>query len=312
MSQNNSPSNLEGNAILQNEQGDVVAIVTDINKTDENDIATAQSQQHCLSTDSNQNAEILPPLIADDIKPDLKEETKIQDIEETKIDGNEMPNLTLDQQQMNENNNNNMNIPPNMSGSEIPELPPQTQSRWTKENRIVLKQLMGSLPPHDIGAALRVILDTYGARASKLIRRGEFVELDLMNVNDDFILDSLWNYCAQMQFNIVNTLQQQQVQSMPQQPQYCTYAPTPQTPQTQQQQPMYYQQVQFVQQQQPQQYVQQMPQQQHQQIPPQMQQMAPQIQNDQVMQQQQLYMQQMQAPIINDQDNNNNQQNNMQ
>merc|ERR1712204_29080 len=81
------------------------------------------------------------------------------------------------------------------------------------DNRMILKQLMGSLPPYDIGAALRVILDTFGVESSKLVRRGEYIELDLKAINDDYILDSLWNYCAQMQFNIMSTLQQQQQQN---------------------------------------------------------------------------------------------------
>merc|ERR1712204_1425 len=87
------------------------------------------------------------------------------------------------------------------------------------DNRMILKQLMGSLPPYDIGAALRVILDTFGVESSKLVRRGEYIELDLKAINDDYILDSLWNYCAQMQFNIMSTLQQQQMQQHAQQQQ---------------------------------------------------------------------------------------------
>jgi len=94
------------------------------------------------------------------------------------------------------------------------------ESRWTKDNRVILKQLMGSLPPHDIGAALRVILDTFGVESSKLVRRGNYVELDLSKINDDYILDSLWNYCAQMQYNIMNTLQAQQQQQIQQQLQF--------------------------------------------------------------------------------------------
>lgn len=106
---------------------------------------------------------------------------------------------------------------PSSSGGAAEE---QKDSRWTKENRVILKQLMGSLPPHDIGAALRVILDTFGVESSKLVRRGNYVELDLSKINDDYILDSLWNYCAQMQYNIMNTLQAQQQQQIQQQLQF--------------------------------------------------------------------------------------------
>ncbi len=206
----NAP-NLEGNAILQNEQGDVVAIVTDINSKDNmSQENTKQTQQHVLSTDSNQNAEILPALIADTTDNVIKSETD-NNINPNKSDNINMkiPSLPIEQSV-----NNPTSIPPETLPTQQP--PQQVESRWTKENRIILKQLMGSLPPHDIGAALRVILDTFGVESSKLVRRGEFVELDLQHINDDYILDSLWNYCAQMQFNIMNTLQQQQQPVLPQ------------------------------------------------------------------------------------------------
>ena len=86
-----------------------------------------------------------------------------------------------------------------------------SQSRWTKDHRIQLKQLMSSLPAADIGAALRVILDTYGVEASKLLRRGMTVELDLTDITDDFILDNLWNYCASVQYNQQLLAAQQQI-----------------------------------------------------------------------------------------------------
>ena len=261
-------TNLEGNVILQNEQGTVVAIVTDINNKDnQTQETTKQSQQHYLSTDSNQTAAIIPPLIPDTtdntIKPEKPEiDCNVPGPEKTEENQIPIPNLVVE---------------PEQTAPETQYIPPQIESRWSKENRIVLKQLMGSLPPHDIGAALRVILDTFGVESSKLVRRGEFVELDLQHINDDYILDSLWNYCAQMQFNIMNTFQQPMAQ-MPQQFHYQQQAvPVQQT--------MYQQQI----------YATQPQQQIYSQVQPQqMQQMqAAQIQNDHAMQQQ--YIQQNQV-----------------
>ena len=239
---NNSPTNIDGNAILHNAQGDVVAIVTDIHKNESTD-NPQQSQQHLLSTNSNQNASILPPLIADDVATKSNETDIKKDIVPTlQIENNEE---NADSQNI---ENNNETIPENNTE------PKAAESRWTKENRILLKQLMGGLPPHDIGAALRVILDTFGVESSKLVRRGEFIELDLREISDDYILDSLWNYCYQMQYNIMNTLQQQQQQQQqfhyqPQQ-QYHTIPAQHAVPiqVIQQQQQPIYQQVQYAQQ----------------------------------------------------------------
>merc|ERR1712129_543806 len=90
---------------------------------------------------------------------------------------------------------------------------------------------------------LRVILDTFGVESSKLVRRGEDIELDLKAINDDYILDSLWNYCAQMQFNIMSTLQQQQMQQHAQQQQVnIIYQPMQSMAYGQQQQQQNYQQ----------------------------------------------------------------------
>merc|ERR1712129_677765 len=90
---------------------------------------------------------------------------------------------------------------------------------------------------------LRVILDTFGVESSKLVRRGEDIELDLKAINDDYILDSPWNYCAQMQFNITSTLQQQQMQQHAQQQQVNSiYQPMQSMAYGQQQQQQNYQQ----------------------------------------------------------------------
>merc|ERR1719384_2594780 len=195
-----SPTNIEGNAIIHNAQGDVVAIVTDINKNDPTESnknnSAPQQAPHLLSTNSNQNASILPPLAVDN---NVAQNTAI------KSDTVVPPNLN-NAVSTNNNGANSDEIRQNEQTQQ------PAQSRWTKDNRMILKQLMGSLPPYDIGAALRVILDTFGVESSKLVRRGEFIELDLKAIKDDYILDSLWNYCAQMQFNIMSTLQQQQLQ----------------------------------------------------------------------------------------------------
>merc|ERR1719384_472562 len=226
-----SPTNIEGNAIIHNAQGDVVAIVTDINKNDPTESnknnSAPQQAPHLLSTNSNQNASILPPLAVDN---NVAQNTAI------KSDTVVPPNLN-NAVSTNNNGANSDEIRQNEQTQQ------PVQSRWTKDNRMILKQLMGSLPPHDIGAALRVILDTFGVESSKLIRRGEFIELDLKAINDDYILDSLWNYCAQMQYNIMSTLtmQQQQQQQPPQQMQYQTMHQQHAVPVVMQQQQMHHQ-----------------------------------------------------------------------
>ena len=199
MNSNTSPTNITGNALIQNAQGDVVAIVTDISPKNKADSSPNQSPQHLLSTNSNQIGSILPPLI-----PELNDEKNTESALKPNLSVNTEPN------QQNDDNENTDNRDPAKMDNEANKS--TSQSRWNKDNRMILKQLMGSLPPYDIGAALRVILDTFGVESSKLVRRGEYIELDLKEINDDYILDSLWNYCAQMQFNIMSTLQQQQLQ----------------------------------------------------------------------------------------------------
>merc|ERR1719350_1495029 len=211
-------SSFAGDALIANEQGAVVAIVTDISPSNANQAQSSNTNksnpspsQHLLSTDSQQTASILPPLIP----------------ESDAI--------------VNADNENQENV--NVNGNQDQICPPVPESRWNKDNRMILKQLMGSLPPYDIGAALRVILDTFGVESSKLVRRGEYIELDLKAINDDYILDSLWNYCAQMQFNIMSTLQQQQMQQHAQQQQVNSiYQPMQSMAYGQQQQQQNYQQ----------------------------------------------------------------------
>eukprot|EP01083_Nonionella_stella_P301008 1030496_1 len=177
--ENTSPTSVESNTVIQNAKGDVVAIVTDIDKNET--ITNEQNNNENQQSQSRANTDILPPLIVE-----TSDHTETQNAVTT-----------------NNDNSNNTNCDPS--------------SRWSNENRVILKQLMGSLPPHDIGAALRVILDTFGVESSKLVRRGDFIELNLNQINDDYILDSLWNYCAQMQYNIMSTLQMQQQQQQQQQ-----------------------------------------------------------------------------------------------
>eukprot|EP00485_Elphidium_margaritaceum_P022303 CAMPEP_0202721288 /NCGR_PEP_ID=MMETSP1385-20130828/147708_1 /ASSEMBLY_ACC=CAM_ASM_000861 /TAXON_ID=933848 /ORGANISM="Elphidium margaritaceum" /LENGTH=242 /DNA_ID=CAMNT_0049385461 /DNA_START=55 /DNA_END=783 /DNA_ORIENTATION=+ len=216
---------MDGSAVLQNENGEVVAIVSNINKKheqiepelqlqplpiDADKLAEHQSPRNILSTTSDQTASILPPsVIAAQNEASMKNEITAQPLA---IDTGEQGPI-------------NATTALQAQAQQI-----TVASRWSKENRVVLKQLMSSLPPQDIGAALRVILDTFGVESSKLVRRGEYIELDLQEINDDYILDSLWNYCAQMQYNIMNTFQIQQQQAMQYQQQHMMY----------QQQPMQY------------------------------------------------------------------------
>jgi len=218
---------------ISNSRGDVVAVVTDIRSNDNVDENTQSmdigqnelaqpSPQHLLSTTSDQSAKILPALDP----PNTDSIKEFNDNMDEDIDLNAAISMP---------NNNDDLPPPNDDHA-----PQQSESRWNKDNRMILKQLMGSLPPYDIGAALRVILDTFGVESSKLVRRGEYIELDLKEINDDYILDSLWNYCAQMQFNIMSTLQSQQIaqqqmhypmqQVIVQQPNYYQQPGVPQPP----------------------------------------------------------------------------------
>jgi len=198
---------------------------------------TPQSPQHLLSTNSDQTASIIAKVLPleNAHKPsDLTVSTEVPPppppngpiTNPTKLNpiapSTDTPALIDTTASMTDSS-------PTQGPSAVPPSAPPTapaavteadKSRWTKDNRVILKQLMGSLPPHDIGAALRVILDTFGVESSKLVRRGQYVELDLQKINDDYILDSLWNYCAQMQYNIMNTLQAQQQQQIQQQLQF--------------------------------------------------------------------------------------------
>ncbi len=50
--------------------------------------------------------------------------------------------------------------------------PKNENSRWDKQARVHLRNLMQSLGREDIGSALRVIIDAYGIQGSHIIRRG--------------------------------------------------------------------------------------------------------------------------------------------
>ena len=129
------------------------------------------------------------------------------------------------------------------------------ESRWTRDSRVMLKNLMCQLSREDVGSAFRVVIEAYGVQASKIVRRGDYIELDLNEVDDDFILDNLYEYCytvrqSQQPQQVTQDypptspgtqyMQQQQQQQQQQAPQAQVQAQAQVTAPVQQQAPQHY------------------------------------------------------------------------
>ncbi len=101
--------------------------------------------------------------------------------------------------QMNQNvQNANQIIPPN--------------SRWNRQARIKLRNLLYSLSKEDIGSAMRVLIDSFGLQGSHIVRRGNILELDLFSITNDYLLDNLYEYSyniRQNQYLMASTNQMQ-------------------------------------------------------------------------------------------------------
>eukprot|EP01083_Nonionella_stella_P206625 751404_1 len=110
-----SPTNIEGNALIHNERGDIVAIVTDINNNDE---LQETNDTDLPTNNADPNVSTIPPLI---VQPTCEDKQIAQNTQDT-----ENTNSAVKSTEQNENVNSNNSESANMNvNSEAPK-----QSRW--------------------------------------------------------------------------------------------------------------------------------------------------------------------------------------